>query len=53
MSGENVEIVRRAFEAFNRGDHDAAFKDLTPNFEYVPSGVIPGGSPKSSEGPTG
>ena len=42
MSGENVEIVRRAFEAFNRGDHDAAFKDLTPNFEYVPSGVIPG-----------
>ena len=39
---ENVELVRRAFEAFNRGDHDAAFKDLAPTFEYVPSGVIPG-----------
>ena len=39
---ENVELVRRAFEAFNRGDHDAAFKDLAPTFKYVPSGVIPG-----------
>ena len=42
MSEENVELVRRAFEAFNRGDHDAAFADLAPEFEYVPSGAIPG-----------
>ena len=44
MSEENVELVRRAFEAFNRGDLDAALADLAPNFEYVPSGAIPGAS---------
>jgi ketosteroid isomerase-like protein len=33
MSKENVEIVRRSFEAFNRGDFDAAFEDFAPDFE--------------------
>jgi ketosteroid isomerase-like protein len=28
MSHENVEIVRRAIEAFNRGDFDAALQDV-------------------------
>ena len=34
MSRENVEIVRAAIDAFNRGDVDAAFKDVIPEFEY-------------------
>jgi ketosteroid isomerase-like protein len=34
MSQENVEIVRAAIDAYNRGDVDAAFKDVSPDFEY-------------------
>jgi ketosteroid isomerase-like protein len=34
MSQENVEIVRAAIDAYNRGDIDAAFKDVAPDFEY-------------------
>jgi len=34
MSHENVEIVRAATDAYNRGDIDAAFKDVIPDFEY-------------------
>ena len=34
MSQENVEIVRAAIEAFNRGDLDAALRDAAPDFEY-------------------
>ena len=34
MSQENVEIVRRLVEAFNRGDFEAVFKDAAPDFEY-------------------
>jgi ketosteroid isomerase-like protein len=33
MSQENVEIVHEAHAAFNRGDVDAAFKDIAPEFE--------------------
>jgi ketosteroid isomerase-like protein len=42
MSQENLEVVRRAYEAFNRGDFDGVVADFTPDFEYVASGVIPG-----------
>jgi ketosteroid isomerase-like protein len=42
MSQENVEIIRRGFEAFNRGDVDAAMAILAPDCEYVASGAIPG-----------
>ena len=42
MSQENVEIVRRAFEAYNRGDLDAAVADFAPDFEYIASGAVPG-----------
>jgi ketosteroid isomerase-like protein len=42
MSEENVEIVRRAFEAFNRGDLDAAGADASPDMEYVAPGALPG-----------
>jgi hypothetical protein len=34
MSSENVEIVRAAIDAHNRGDIDAAFKEAAPDFEY-------------------
>jgi ketosteroid isomerase-like protein len=34
MSQENVEIVRRAMEEFNRGDIDAAVKEAAPNAEF-------------------
>jgi ketosteroid isomerase-like protein len=33
MSQENVEIVRRAYDALNRGDWDAFFSDAYPDFE--------------------
>ncbi|MGA8925637.1 MAG: hypothetical protein WB462_05400 [Solirubrobacterales bacterium] len=35
MSQENVEIVRSIYEAFNRGDWDAAFRDTRPNVELT------------------
>jgi uncharacterized protein len=34
MSAENVEIVRRSFEAFARGDLDAAFAEYDPGVEW-------------------
>src|SRR5215217_3748677 len=39
MSQENVELVRRINEAFNRGEFEAMFAlaDPPPEFEYVPS----------------
>src|SRR5215207_1868612 len=42
MSEENVEVVRRAYEAFNRGDLDAMDAYFAPTFEYVASGAVPG-----------
>jgi ketosteroid isomerase-like protein len=41
MSKENVEMVRRGIEAFNRGDLDALRAIAAPDFEYVTSGTIP------------
>jgi ketosteroid isomerase-like protein len=38
MSLENVEIVRRGFAAFNRGDLEAVLADQAPEFEFHPSG---------------
>jgi ketosteroid isomerase-like protein len=34
VSQENVEIVRRSFEAFSRGDFDAAFSTFGPDPEW-------------------
>jgi ketosteroid isomerase-like protein len=42
MSGENVEAVRRAYKAFNRGDVEGMFADAAPEFEYLATGAIPG-----------
>ncbi len=33
MSQENVEIVKAVFDAYNREDWDALFKDMAPGFE--------------------
>ena len=33
MSPQNVEVLRRAFAAYNRADVDDAFKDFAPEFE--------------------
>jgi ketosteroid isomerase-like protein len=35
MSQENVEIVRSVYEALNRGDWDAVFRDAHENFELT------------------
>ena len=43
MSQENVEIVRSIYEAFNRGDWDAAFRYTHPDFELTtPPGINAG-----------
>jgi ketosteroid isomerase-like protein len=42
MSEENVEMVRRSYEAFNRGDLEGMVADLGPRFEYVTTGAVPG-----------
>ena len=47
MSQENVEIVKAAFDAYNREDWDAFFKDVAPGFEVDMSrsvGPWPGSS---------
>jgi ketosteroid isomerase-like protein len=33
MSQENVEIVKAVYDAYNREDWDAMFKDIAPGFE--------------------
>ncbi len=39
MSQENVEIVRRGYEAFNRGDFDAAMALSRPDVEFIRAGI--------------
>jgi ketosteroid isomerase-like protein len=34
MSQENVQVVRAAIDAWNRGDWDAVLKDAAPSFEF-------------------
>jgi|ERR687884_1247836 ketosteroid isomerase-like protein len=42
MSRDNVEIVRRGYKAFNRGDLEEMVADFAPEFEYETTGMIPG-----------
>lgn len=35
-------MARRGYEAYNRGDLDAAVADFAPTFEYITTGAIPG-----------
>src|SRR5436190_21126016 len=41
MSQENVEIVRRAYEAYSRGDIDGTVSDFAPECRYTAAGTIP------------
>jgi uncharacterized protein len=41
MSRENVEAVLRGYEAFNRGDLDAAAEGFHPEIEWSGPGVLP------------
>ena len=36
-------MVRRRVDAYNRGDVEAVVTDFASDFEYVPSGTLPGG----------
>jgi ketosteroid isomerase-like protein len=40
VSEENVQMVRAGIDAFNRGDRDAAFEQLAPDFELDMSRAI-------------
>ena len=40
MSRENVEVVRAAFEAINRGDWDALVQNSAPGFEFDASRAV-------------
>jgi uncharacterized protein len=51
MSQENVEIVRRSLDAFNRGDVEAALADLHPEVEGIGDPRVPGGQ-KTRRGDT-
>ena len=42
MSQENVELVRAAYEAWNRGDLAAALRHAHPDVEFVQDSRIPG-----------
>ena len=42
MSQENVEAIRRAYEAYNRGDLESMVVDIAPEFEYETTGAVPG-----------
>ena len=42
MSREGVELVRAAYESWNRGDLDAALRQASPQIEFVQDGRIPG-----------
>lgn len=45
MSQENVERVLRGYEAFNRGDLEAASAGFDPNIEWVPLETLPDDAP--------
>jgi ketosteroid isomerase-like protein len=41
MSQERVGQVLRAYDAMNRGDVESAFAGLSPDFEFIPPGILP------------
>ena len=50
MSQENVEIVRRCCEAFDRGDYECALELFDPDIEYDLSHFPDGGVYRGREG---
>ena len=55
MSEENVELVRRINEVFNRGDVEGvlALANPPPEFEFVPTGVLMPDLSSVERGPEG
>ena len=45
MSRENVEVARRGFDAWNRGDVGGWLQHLHPEIEFRTSGLYPGTDP--------
>ncbi|MGH7588363.1 MAG: nuclear transport factor 2 family protein [Gemmatimonadota bacterium] len=45
MSEENVEMLHSAYQAISRGDWDAAFEAVGPDFELVPPDQSPSSAP--------
>ena len=45
MSQENVDLLKRGIEAFNRGDMDGMLAALDPDLEFVTAGLFPGVAP--------
>jgi ketosteroid isomerase-like protein len=41
MSSESVEVIRRGYEAFNRGDLDSAIADMDPQIEWLGPAILP------------
>ena len=51
MSERNIEVVRNAFEAFNRGDFDAALELMHPEIEWhTPDAFPDAGTYRGREG---
>jgi ketosteroid isomerase-like protein len=50
MSRENVEIVRRLYDALNRGDWDAVFRNTHPDFEMTLQRAPDAGTHRRREG---
>jgi len=50
MSQENLEIVRRCVEAFDRGDYESALEALAPDVEYDLSHFPDGGVYRGHDG---
>jgi ketosteroid isomerase-like protein len=42
VSQENVDVIRRAFFAVDKGDFEGAVAELSPDFEYVATGAAAG-----------
>lgn len=53
MSQENVEIVRRAYDALNQGDWDGFFRDMHPDFEMTTQRGPGAGTHRRREGVQG
>ena len=49
MSQENVELVRRVYEAFNRRDWEAAFAETHPDFAMTTQRGIDAGTRRSRQ----
>jgi uncharacterized protein len=50
MSQENVEVVRRGYEAYERGDMESAFADLDPEIEVYDHDIPDSGEYRGLDG---